>query len=377
MNPLANLQPTVATPDLPVPPALAALRDTIRASQALGTPLRLRGGGTKDFLGGPLDGEPLDTRAFAGIVAYEPTELVVTARCGTPLAELEAELSAQGQMLAFEPPAFGAGATIGGVIAAGLSGPRRASAGAARDFVLGASMLAASGDLLHFGGQVMKNVAGYDLSRLLCGSMGVLGLITEVSLKVLPRPAAERTLAMPLPAADAIRLLNDWAGQPLPISATAWQGGSLRMRLSGARAAVDAAVARFTSANGAIELDPVESVRTWADLREQRDPFFSGAGRLWRLSVPSAAPLFELPGTQLVEWGGALRWFRTDADVATVRGAAARVGGTAMLFRGRADDDRRQAVHPMPEVSMRIQQRLKREFDPKGIFNPGRLHPEL
>ncbi|KAA0216566.1 MAG: glycolate oxidase subunit GlcE, partial [Proteobacteria bacterium] len=202
-------------------PALAELRDRVRAAAAARTPLCIRGGGTKDFYGQPQAGEPLEMRGWHGIVGYEPTELVITARCGTPLAEVEAALAERGQMLAFEPPAFGAAATIGGVIAAGLSGPRRASAGAARDFVLGATLLDAAGRELRFGGQVMKNVAGYDVSRLACGSLGILGPILEVSLKVLPLPAAEASLRLPIDEAGALRAVNEWGGQPLPLSASA------------------------------------------------------------------------------------------------------------------------------------------------------------
>ncbi len=195
--------------------------DRIRSAAAEKKPLRLRGGGTKDFYGQVLQGEALDTRAYAGIVAYEPTELVVTARCGTPLAELEAALGAQGQHLAFEPPHFGPGATVGGMVAAGLSGPRRACAGAVRDFVLGVRMLDGRGDDMRFGGQVMKNVAGYDLSRPMAGSLGTLGLILEVSLKVPPLPFVEATLKLEVPEDKAIAMLNHWGGQPLPISACA------------------------------------------------------------------------------------------------------------------------------------------------------------
>lgn len=351
--------------------ALAELRERILAADAAREPIRLHGAGTKDFYGEPAVGRPLDTRGHAGVVSYEPTELVVTARCGTPLAELEDLLSRQGQMLAFEPPSFGAGATLGGMIAAGLSGPRRVAAGAARDFVLGASLLTARGELLHFGGQVMKNVAGYDVSRALCGSMGMLGLITQVSLKVLPRPAAQTTVRMSIDAAEAIRRMNEWGGQPLPISGTSWRDGELRLRLSGARAAVRAAVERLARDAGAVALDDEQAGAGWQALREQTDAFFDGDLPLWRFSVPSTAPYFEFPGRQLIEWGGGLRWIKTDADPAVLRAAAANVGGSASLFRAR---DKTPGVFPeLPPANLRIHQRLKREFDPNGIFNPGRL----
>ena len=351
--------------------ALRALRDCVRAADADRIPLRLHGGGTKDFYGEPASGEPLDLRPVSGIVSYEPTELVVTVRCGTPLAELEQALAAKRQYLAFEPPHFGASATVGGMVAAGLSGPRRATAGAVRDFVLGAVLMNAQGELLHFGGQVMKNVAGYDVSRLLAGSLGILGPIVQVSLKVLPLPAAEATVVMQMGLRDAIGQMNRWGGLPLPISATAWFDGDLGVRLSGARAAVDAAVRRFADEHGARRLDPDEAAPVWAGLREHTDPFFDGEQPLWRLSVPSTAPPFEFPGRQLIEWGGALRWFRTDAEAALVRQAAATVGGSATLFRAR---DRSAGVFPpLSAPVLELHRRIKREFDPRGLFNPGRL----
>ena len=364
-------------------PTLTRLREQILAADIAGTPLQIRGGGSKDFYGNAPRGEPLDTREYRGIVDYEPTELVITARCGTPLAEIEAALAERGQWLPFEPPAFGAGqasdATIGGVVAAGLSGPGRQAAGAVRDFVLGAALVDARGRALHFGGQVMKNVAGYDVSRLLCGSLGVLGLIAEVSLKVLPRPAASTTVAIRMDVREALRRLNEWGGRPLPISASAWVDGVLSLRLSGARAAVESAVAMFEREHGAVRIDEPEARASWQALRNQSLPFFAvrddDGAALWRLSVPSTAAPLSLPGSQLIEWGGALRWWRTEADARAVRQAAARVGGHATLFRG---GDRAAGVFtPLAPPILALHQRLKTEFDPHGIFNPGRLVPEL
>ncbi len=356
-------------------PVLAELRDRVRAAAAAREPLCIRGGGTKDFYGQPPAGEPLEMRGWHGIVGYEPTELVITARCGTPLVEVEAALAERGQMLAFEPPAFGAAATIGGVIAAGLSGPRRASAGAARDFVLGATLLDAAGRELRFGGQVMKNVAGYDVSRLACGSLGILGPILEVSLKVLPLPAAEASLRLPIDEAGALRAVNEWGGQPLPLSASAWCEGVLSLRLSGAAAAVEAAAARFEREHGAARLDPAQARAYWAGVREQTDSFFDGAQPLWRLSVPATAPVVDLPGARMFEWGGALRWLRSDASAETVRAAVSRLGGTATLFRG---GDRAAGVfHPLAPINAALQRRLKDAFDPARIFNPGRMYPDL
>ena len=348
-----------------------AFSEQIRAAAADRRALRIRGGGSKDFYGNEARGELLDTRAYAGVVAYEPTELVITVRCGTPLSEVQELLDKNNQMLAFEPPHFGAAATFGGCIAAGLSGPRRASAGAVRDFVLGATILDGRGQLLAFGGQVMKNVAGYDVSRLLAGSLGTLGLILEISLKVLPRPVSELTLTLELPQAKALESMNRWAGQPLPISATAWRDGALGLRLSGAQSAIRAAADKL----GGERVDPALAARFWSGIREQDDPFFAFEAPLWRLSLPSRAPQIGLPGEQLIEWGGALRWLKTNADAATVRAAAARAGGHATLFR--AADKPASAFVPLAPALARLHRELKSAFDPAGILNPGRLYPEF
>ncbi|WP_404990948.1 glycolate oxidase subunit GlcE [Duganella sp. 3397] len=348
----------------------------IREATQTGQPLRLRGGGTKDWYGGEPAGEVLDTRAHTGVVAYEPTELVITARCGTPLAEIEALLESHNQMLAFEPPRFGAGSTIGGVVAAALSGPRRATAGAVRDFVLGAVLIDGSGEALRFGGQVMKNVAGYDVSRLLAGSLGTLGLILEVSLKVLPKPVCEASLRFGMTEIEALAKLNQWAGQPLPLSASCWHDGVLTVRLSGAQAAVEAA----RRALGGQPLGDIEAAACWTALRDQTDPFFEGQNTLWRLSVPSAASAIIVGGRQLIEWGGAQRWLRLDADAnaanvanaAAIRRTVAAAGGHATLYR--AQDKAAGVFHPLAPAVAAIHQRLKASFDPAGIFNPGRLY---
>jgi glycolate oxidase FAD binding subunit len=348
---------------------LREMADRVRAAVERGQPLRLRGGGTKDFYGNALAGEPFDTRAYAGIVRHEASELVVTARSGTPLADLEQSLAEAKQMLPFEPPHFGAGATLGGCVATGLSGPRRASAGSLRDFVLGARLLDGRGRVLSFGGQVMKNVAGYDISRLLAGSLGTLGVILEVSLKVLPRPAAEASLRLEATEQEALERMNVWAGRPLPISATSFADGQLCVRLSGAPAAVRAA--RETL--GGEELP--RAAEYWMSLREHAHPAFAGDKPLWRLSVPSANPPLGLPGAQLIEWGGALRWFASDAEPERIRDAAARAGGHATLFRAR--DKSCGAFTPLSAVSARLHRELKAVFDPAGIFNRGRMYPDL
>jgi glycolate oxidase FAD binding subunit len=350
---------------------LEKFQEQIREAAGRRDPLRIRGGGTKDFYGNAPCGELLDTRGHAGIVSYEPTELVVTARCGTRLDELERTLGEESQILAFEPPHFGAGATLGGCVAAGLSGPRRASAGSVRDFILGAKIIDGRGDVLAFGGQVMKNVAGYDISRLLTGSLGTLGLILEVSLKVLPRPSAELTLKLELPQAKALESLNRWAGQPLPISGSAWCDGELTLRLSGAGSAIALAAQKL----GGEELAASQAEGFWTGIREQSGPFFAGEAPLWRLSLPLHAPQVDLPGAQLIEWGGALRWLRSGADATTVRAAAARAGGHATLFR--AADKSAGAFMPLPPVLSRLHRGLKSAFDPAGILNPGRLFAEF
>jgi glycolate oxidase FAD binding subunit len=362
--------------------ALAAFADRIRTAVANQRALCLRGGGSKDFYGGePASGDRgdvLDTRAHAGIVDYEPSELVVTVRCGTPLAELEAALAAKGQMLAFEPPHFGdAGhpATVGGMLATGLSGPRRQAVGALRDFVLGMKIMDGQGEALSFGGRVMKNVAGYDVSRLVAGSLGTLGLILEASLKTLPVPVAERTLRLELPGDKAVEALNRWAGQPLPISASAWTGGELHLRLSGAQAAVRAAAERL----GGEALEPQAAAAFWRDVREHRHPWFGARPVLWRIALPTATPFAALSGLgePFIEWGGGQRWIATQADAQLVREVAAGAGGHATLFRGR-DKDRAQGVfQPLAPALMALHRRLKATFDPHGVFNPGRMYPDF
>ncbi len=347
--------------------------ERVRAAAADGTALCLRGGGSKDFYGRTPQGERFDVSANSGVVSYEPTELVVTVRGGTRLDELEAQLAAKNQFLPFEAPHFGDGATVGGAIAAGLSGPRRASVGALRDFVLGVKLLDGRGDVCSFGGQVMKNVAGYDVSRLIAGSMGTLGILLEVSLKVLPRPTAEASLRFELGEDEAISRLNDWGGQPLPMSASAWADGALLVRLSGAEAAVSAAVERL----GGERVDDDAGAAFWLDLREQRGAWFEDVGEqpLWRISVPSAAAPLKLAGPQLIEWGGAQRWLVSGAAADDIRRRASALGGHATLFRGGDRDG--EVFQPLAAPLLTIHRRLKNAFDPAGIFNPGRLYQEF
>ena len=375
------------------------LIDAVRTAAADGRTLRLRGGGTKDFWGAPLQGEVLDTRGYTGIVSYEPSELVLTARCGTPLAELEAALAEKGQCLAFEPPHFGAGATLGGMVAAGLSGPARATVGGVRDFVLGARCINGKGEDLTFGGQVMKNVAGYDVSRLLAGSWGTLGIVTEVSLKVLPVAPAEATLMCAgIAQQDALQLLHRWGGQPLPLNASAWVRDTaaqpvndyLFVRLRGAAAAVASAVGKMSADAAALgaqvhRMDNTEAAQDWRASGEQTLQFFeppSGELCLWRLSVPQTAPMIDLPAIghppQYIEWQGAQRWLWAPATAAdALRDAAQRVGGHATLFRasllGGASDKAMGVSTPLDAVQQRIQRDLQKQFDPHGVFATGRM----
>ena len=320
----------------------------------------------------------LETRSHQGIAAYEPTELVITARCGTPLADVEKALADSGQILPFEPPYFAVNATFGGAIASGLSGPRRAANngyyGAVRDYVLGCKIIDGKGDVLSFGGQVMKNVAGYDVSRLMAGSMGTLGVILEVSLKVLPAPVASRTLRLGMRDQGAvINKLNEWGGLPLPVTATAYHDADLTVRLEGAEAAVTSAAKKL----GGEAVDAAQAAAFWRGLRDQTDAFFNGPEPLWRLSVPSTTVPLDLPGRQLIEWGGALRWLKTDAPFEAVRILARQVGGHATLFRADEALKREAGVFsPLDAALARIHKNLKATFDPHGIFNRGRMYPQ-
>ena len=372
-------------------PVLQHLMERVRDAAAHQTPLRIRGGGSKDFHGGvPLQGEELDTRAYCGIVSYEPSELVVTARAGTPLAEVEALLAEHGQCLAFEPPHFSPSTTVGGMVAAGLSGPARASVGAVRDFVLGVQLVNGRAEHLTFGGQVMKNVAGYDVSRLMVGAWGTLGLLTQVSLKVLPLAPAEATLRFVCTQAEALRRLNAWGGKPLPLNASCWTpipssdtDGHLDVRLRGAVAAVEAACKTM----GGERLDNANMAEHWSACREQRSAWFAARTPsesaapdldLWRLSVPDTAPVLSLPegvAPPLVEWHGALRWVQAPrAHAEALYEKALLAGGSASLFiAGSAGELRASGCFAVNSAALgAIHQRLRQAFDPAGIFNPAR-----
>ena len=337
-----------------------ALQESVRAACACGKALAICGAGTKRFYTGVAAGTSLDVSGHCGIVSYEPTELVITARAGTPLQEIETALAEKNQMLAFEPPHFGPNATLGGTIACNLSGPRRPYAGSARDFVLGMRIINGKGEILKFGGQVMKNVAGYDVSRLMTGSLGTLGVILEVSLKVLPKPAQELTLTFEMSADEAIHKMNRWAGQPLPLSAAAYSGEALSIRLSGSATGVQAAHAKL---GGVI----AKSANFWQELREQQLLFFQDQTPLWRLLIPAATPPLRIPGKWLLDWGGAQRWLKSDASALEIRSQAQSVDGYATLFRGSQSNTRYK-----PELSAParlLQERIKHALDPAGILN--------
>ncbi len=371
-----------ATPSPRIAPAdLGLLQARIREAAARGQVLQIRGQGSKQFYGGEARGELLELGelpGLSGISAYEPTELVVTAKAATPLAELEAQLAAQGQHLAFEPPRFEGRGTVGGMVAAGLSGPSRATQGSLRDHVLGLTMVNGRGELLSFGGTVMKNVAGYDLPRLMCGGLGVLGVIAEVSLKVLPLPVARCTLRFDMPEAEALLQMNRWSGRPLPLRASAAWDGALVLELAGAERAVAAARRELGG-----ELIPEDLASGfWRGLRDHSDEFFVGACRavqggakLWRLSLPQTAPSLRIPGEQMIEWGGAQRWVTTPLPAAQLRELAAQAGGHATLFR--ALDKSEGVFSPLSAPLARIHRDLKTAFDPSGIFNRGRLYPDF
>jgi len=344
-----------------------ALQHQIAQAFANSTPLSICGGASKQFLGNPVAGEPLSTAEHRGVINYQPDELVMTVRSGTPLQEIEEILQAQHQRLAFEPPSFGDTATIGGTFACGLSGPSRPWAGSARDSLLGCTIINGRGEQLHFGGEVIKNVAGYDASRLMVGAFGTLGLIMDVSFRVLPVPATEITLSFSMSAAQAVASVVAWSQKPLPISAAAWLDGELLVRLSGAEAAIRSAQ---------LQLDGEVSKQRyfWLQLREQQLDFFQSVKPLWRLSLPMAADPLDIPGEQLIEWGGAQRWLITGAEPEMIRQVAKAAGGHATCFRNAQSGD---IFTPLSKPMLTLQQRLKKAFDPKGIFNPGRIYTEL
>ncbi|MHB8529393.1 MAG: glycolate oxidase subunit GlcE [Caulobacteraceae bacterium] len=337
----------------------------VREASASGGPLRVVGGDTKSFYGRPAGGARLDLAGYRGVVAYDPSELVITARAGTPLSEIEALLAGHGQMLAFEPPVFGEPSTLGGVVAAGLSGPRRPFAGAVRDFVLGVKILDGRGQVLRFGGTVFKNVAGFDAFRLMAGALGCLGVLLEISLRVSPAPRFELSRSLESDWPRARETLAGLMRRPVPLSGAFHDGGRLHLRLSGGESAV---------AQGAEELGGEASpAGLWEDIRRMRLSVLA-APRLWRLSVPRLAKI-EVPGEIAHDWAGAQRWLVTQAPAEAVRGAARAARGHATLFRGARPGE--EVFEPLPAPLFDLHRRLKIALDPAGVFNPGRIYQGL
>jgi glycolate oxidase FAD binding subunit len=347
--------------------ATAELVDLVRAAHSARRSLRIVGGNTKAFYGRATGGDVLATTPHRGIVNYDPAELVLTARAGTPLAEIETTLAARGQHLPFDPPHFGPQATFGGTIAAGIAGPARGSTGAVRDYVLGCRVLTGDGRVLRFGGEVMKNVAGYDVSRLMAGSLGILGVLLDISVKVLPRPPALRTLTFACDEYDALERLREWCtGARAPL-ASCWTGGRLHACFAGSPRTLDEIQRRIGG-------EPTyESAAFWNSVREQTHAFFRAAPRLWRLQVSAASPTAgRWPG--LIEWHGAQRWYAEAEDV-DWRRVAADSGGHATLFRGARPDE--EVFAALPDALMRLHRSLKQVFDPAGILNAQRMYAGL
>ncbi|MCX2780643.1 glycolate oxidase subunit GlcE [Microbulbifer thermotolerans] len=348
------------------------LQEQVLQAREDGRKLNIIGGGTKAFMGRPVDPNTdiLNLAEHTGVVEYHPVELVLTVRAGTPLREIEATLAEQGQALHFEPPRLGENATIGGTLACNLSGPARPWAGSIRDQVLGIRLLNGKGEHLRFGGQVMKNVAGYDVSRLQAGAMGTLGVITEISLKVMPQPAATLTLVQDMAPGEVIQYMNSRAAEPKPITGACWVDGKVYLRLSGARSAVEATAEKWS---GKI-LEQGEQF--WQQIRDLQHGFFTATNvPLWRFSISATAPQPKLEGEWLIDWAGAQRWYRGEGQMMEMEALAAAAGGQVSLFRG--GDRSGEVMHRQPEALKTIQQRIKNAFDPDHLFNPGRLYSWL
>ena len=332
------------------------------------TPLQIVGGASKSFYGRTPQGKILDTHAHQGIVNYHPSELVITARTGTPLSFIEQTLAEHGQMLAFEPPCFSPSTTLGGAIASGFSGARRPFTGSVRDFVLGCKMINGKAEVLSFGGEVMKNVAGYDVSRLTVGAMGTLGVLLEVSLKVLPKPAVEKTRVFELTISDALALMTELSRKSLPLSGLSYVDNLMYVRLSGTEKSVISASKKI----GGVEL--VDENGFWQDCNEQHSHFFQASVDLWRISLPPATPVLSLSGEWVYEWGGAQRWLKTTEPRQNIFDLADEMQGHACLFRAR--DRSAELFQPMPEILKKLNRNIKAAFDPEGIFNPYRMLKE-
>ncbi len=347
----------------------AALQDSVMQAINSGEALNITAGNSKSFYGRNASGNNIELAEHQGIISYEPTELVIRARAGTPLNLIEKTLTENNQMLPFEPPAFNGNATLSGTIACNFSGPRRAYSGAARDFVLGTKIINGKGEILSFGGDVIKNVAGYDVSRLMTGAMGTLGVILEASVKVVPLPEAEITLTQNIGIEDALTKLHQWSGLPLPISASCFYQDTLYIRLSGAEKAIHAAHKKtggdlFNNASA-----------FWNGIKNQTHDFFNAEQSLWRISLASNTPALSIEGDTLYEWGGALRWHKSEAPADKIRQTTDAANASTSLFRSSGDRD--EIFQPLPEHLMKLHRNLKQAFDPDNIFNIGRMYREF
>lgn len=351
------------------------LQDRVRAAFNDKIMLEIVGGNSKRFYGNTNTHktEIIETRIHQGIISYEPSELVLTARAGTPLKEIENLLAENNQMLPFEPPHFGEHATLGGAIATGLSGSRRPFTGSARDFVLGTKIITGKGDIMSFGGQVMKNVAGYDVSRLMVGALGTLGLLLEISIKVLPKPNTEVTQCIAMSQQDAFSTMQELNQSSLPLSALAYENEKLYVRLSGAESAVISAQKKV----GGETLLHAENF--WQQVNEQSHPFFETDRSLWRLSVPYISNV-DLNEKSFIDWAGALYWIHSDKDIEEIQQHAIEQGGAATLFRThqvKTTSDVEERFPPLQAKIKQLQINLKMRFDPYGILNYGRLYSDL
>lgn len=344
------------------------IASTVQHAYQKKTPLHISAGNTKHFYGRNIQAETLSLANHTGIIEYEPSELYITARSGTPLQEIEQIIAEHHQIIPCEPPYFGTAATLGGMVASGLSGPRRVYAGSVRDCILGAEIINGKGEILRFGGKVMKNVAGYDVSRLMCGALGTLGVLLSVSLRLLPNPVSEQTIALSLGSDEAIEKMSQWANTAMPVSATFFDGKTLYLRLSSSLSAIETCKRKI----GGEVMDQDEMF--WNNIKEHAHNFFASTKPLWRISVPANTQTLNLPGECAIEWNGALRWYFSDANETTIRSEAEHVGGNANLFKGGITEN---VFHPLTKPSMKIHKKLKQAMDPASILNPGKMFAEF
>jgi glycolate oxidase FAD binding subunit len=361
----------MALPSKDIPEFHARLKDKVTVARTTGQPLLIQGSNSKSFYGRHCVGEPVDMTACSGVIHYDPTELVITAHAGTSIKEMEETLAREGQMLPFEPPCISETATLGGIVATGLSGPRRPYTGSVRDYILGTRCLTGWGEILKFGGEVMKNVAGYDVSRLMTGAMGTLGIILDVSLKVLPQPKFELALCKTMTITEAMNVMCEFTGKSLCISGAAYQDGLVRFRLSGKQVAVEKAWKSLGMQEDRDGLD------YWQGLRNHTLDFFNRekGSNLWRLSVPANTSAMDIQGDLLIDWGGAQRWYYSEQPAEDIWQIAESIGGHATLFR--RSNNAKEVFQPLSPVMHKLHQQLKQAFDPDRIMNRGRMYADF